>query len=424
MTDTLIAPLFVRRETYVHMVDAAKRAAADPAQLRDLLDAIDVLEKERAQNEWTVDDDATMEAIGRGYLIGDENGYYNFVWPEERDSEKRPLRTLWESDDRQQIVVVIDQPAIPSETVKKLVKFGALCPQPIHVVPQGPFTTLSIGSIDSSSHFEARHLKSPWRGVKSSEKNVEGGWLISGNDEPVAWVAFGHDVENLANCMNMVFRLENDVSRYGGGASWSFRREIAQQGIVGLISTLRHSISPTERFEEAPPKELEYFGIGMVQDVRQFIADARPHRFNGPPLEEDRPIGPRPPIARTYRLASSAGEAEAVEDGEAVRLRLNVVGDRSIYVVVPCDRLTSVYRMLWLSGQKAEQKRKSIGKPSAHTYYKVLEPPKVDLAKDGTILVTLVTHETSPIVFDMGRSDAQRLAGALVTASEAWVKYN
>jgi hypothetical protein len=228
MTVTPPAPIVLNRAAYLAMVQAAAKAARDPAELPPLLGVIEVLEAERDLQEWSAADQETLEAIrpGHGGVVGDERGYYPLHARDHAEPlpGEAPRRTLWPGQPGARALVIVDQPPIPAERVHRLLQKGALRPTDVWGLKGSPFRAFAI---------RRRHNvdKPGWSRVGGSA--CEGAWLHSGTGQAVAWLALAHDAQYLADCVNAVMRLERDIARYVPPTP-AFPGHLERTGLVGL----------------------------------------------------------------------------------------------------------------------------------------------------------------------------------------------
>jgi hypothetical protein len=110
-----------------------------------------------------------------------------------------------------------------------------------------------------------------WISAPASKNVYEGAWLRSGTGEAIAWVRWSEEGSYLADCVNLILKLEREVSRYGG-ANPLFPHEIEPNGLVGLIRALRRSVAPQERWErDFPLEELSNEGKELENRLLEFL---------------------------------------------------------------------------------------------------------------------------------------------------------
>jgi len=272
MTAAPPAPIVVNRAAYLAMVQAAERAAQDPAEMPVLLEVIKVLEAERDLLEWSAADQETLEAIrpGHGGVVGDERGYY----PLHARGHAQPLpgeaprRTLWQGQPDERDLVVVDQPPIPAECVHRLLQKGALRPIDVWGLKGSPFRAFAIRRRNNVD-------KPGWSRVGGSES--EGAWLRSGTGQAVAWLPLAHDAQYLADCVNAVMRLERDIARYLPPTP-AFPGHLERTGLVGLVRALIDSLEPQERWELPAHAELRAAAEQLDRDLCQLLDDIAAYR--------------------------------------------------------------------------------------------------------------------------------------------------
>jgi hypothetical protein len=125
---------------------------------------------------------------------------------------------------------------------------------------------------------------------------------------------------------------------------------------------------------------------------------------------------PRSAPPQVYRVAS-ANEAESIETGQTIRLRLVVDGGKIVDLAISHEILPKLYRLLWAVGMRAEQVRKSAGSRNVVESFKLVEKSTVSVNSIDRILVTMLAAQTGPMVFDLDRDQARHLAGALLAAA-------
>jgi hypothetical protein len=108
-----------------------------------------------------------------------------------------------------------------------------------------------------------------------------------------------------------------------------------------------------------------------------------------------------------------------MEDGQTVRLRMEVDGDGPVDLLVPHEILPKLYRLMWAVGQRAESNRKGAGGRNVVETHKVVEQPTVNAHALDEIAVTLLSNGTGPLVYSLDRNQARLFAGALLAAAGA-----
>ncbi len=266
------APVLANRAAYLAMVQAAKRAAQDPAELPVLLEVIKVLEVERDLLEWSADDQETLEAIrpGHGGVVGDERGYYPLHARGHADPlpGEAPRRTLWRGQPGERDLVVVDQTPIPPDPVHRLLQKGVLRPTDVWGLKGSPFRAFAIRRRNNVD-------KPGWTRVGGSE--CEGAWLHSGSGQPVAWIPLAHDAQYLADCVNAVMRLERDIARYILPTP-AFPGHLERTGLVGLIRALAASLEPQERWELSAHSALRAAAKQLDRDLCRLLSDVAASR--------------------------------------------------------------------------------------------------------------------------------------------------
>jgi len=275
MTVAPPAPIVVNRAAYLAMVQAAQKAARNPADLPALLGVIQVLEAERDLLEWSVADQETLEAIRQGPrgVVGDERGYY----PLHARGHAQPLpgeaprRTLWRGSQGQPDIVVLDQPPIPAERVHRLLQKGALRPNDAWSQHGSPFRAFALRRRNSVD-------KPGWSSVAGAKG--EGAWLHSGTGRTVAWIPLAQDAQYLADCVNAVMRLGRDVARELPPTP-AFPGHLERTGLMGLMHALVDSLEPADRWASPAPAALRAVAERVDRDLCRLldhVAACRPER--------------------------------------------------------------------------------------------------------------------------------------------------
>jgi hypothetical protein len=264
-------PILVNRSAFTELVALARRAAEERSGTSELADAVLALEAERHRVEW----DDTDASVRMGRYVGDERGFFRWleVPPEARNNPGQPaLRELWRGGNDE--ITVVDQPPIPAARMARLESLGIAQPELWRHVAEAPFSFFYVGVPTLG------RIREPSLAVEKTAGAPGGAWIVAGvNREPLAWVGSDMDAAYMACAVNMALELEMDVTR-GSYGRHDFPEQICGSGIVGLIRMLRRSIEPEERWESEPPNTLRAAGAELEKRLGEFLAEARPHRFN------------------------------------------------------------------------------------------------------------------------------------------------
>jgi len=273
MTVAPPAPILLNRTAYFAMLLAVEKAAQDPAELPVLLEVIKVLEAERDLAEWSAADVETLEAVRRGHdgVVGDERGYY----PLHARGKAMPLpgeaprRTLWQGQPGGPAVVVVDQPPIAAERIHRLLHKGALRPTEVWGLKGSPFRAYAARRRNNVD-------KPGWSRVGGPEPE-SGAWLRSGTGQTVAWVPLADDARYLADCVNAVMRLGQDVAR-NVPPNLTFPGHLQRTGLLGLVHALVDALDPQERFAGDASSALRAAAEQLDRDLRQLLDDIAVYR--------------------------------------------------------------------------------------------------------------------------------------------------
>jgi len=277
MTVAPPAPILLSRATYLAMLLAAEKAAKDPAELPILLEVIKVLEAERDLQEWNATDVETLEAVRQGQdgVVGDERGYYPLhargqAMPQPGEA---PRRTLWQGEAGEPAIVVVDQPPIAAERIHRLLHKGALRPTEVWGLKGSPFRVFAARRRNNVD-------RPGWSRVGGSAPET-GAWLRSGTGQAVAWIPLADDARYLADCVNAVMRLGQDIAR-GIPPNLVFPGYLERTGLVGLVRALADALEPRERFAADAPSELRAAAAQLDRDLRQLLDDIAVYRRRPP----------------------------------------------------------------------------------------------------------------------------------------------
>jgi hypothetical protein len=272
MTVAPPAPILMSRVAYLAMQMAAEKVAKDPAELPVLLEVIKMLEAERDLQEWTAGDAETLEALRQGHdgVVGDERGYYSLHARGQAVSRpgEAPCRTLWHGAAGEPAIVVIDQPPIAAERIHRLLHKGALRPTEFWGLRGSPFRAFAVRRRNNVD-------RPGWSQVGGSEPE-SGAWLRSGTGQAVAWVPLADDARYLADCVNAVMRLGQDIAR-DVPPNPAFPGHLERTGLVGLVRALVDALEPRERFAPDASAELRAAAAQLDRDLRQLLEDIALH---------------------------------------------------------------------------------------------------------------------------------------------------
>jgi hypothetical protein len=283
MTAAPPAPVQLTRVAYLAMLLAAEKAAQNPAELPVLLEVIKMLEAERDLQEWNAADLDTLEAVRQGHhgVVGDERGYYN-LHPRPQAmplSGEAPRRMLWHGNPGEPAIVVVDQPPIAAERIHRLLHKGALRPTEFWGLTGSPFRAFVVRRRNNVD-------KPGWSRVSGSESEA-GAWLCSGTGQAVGWIPLADDARYLADCVNAVMRLGQDVTR-NVPPNPAFPGHLERTGLVGLVRALADALEPQERFGADTPAALRTAATQLDRDLRQLLDDIAVYRR-----------GPQGPVTQT-----------------------------------------------------------------------------------------------------------------------------
>lgn len=269
--------VLLSRTAYDGLLSTAQSASIDPANLDLLIEAIGELERKRYDYELDEVEHKLMSSDFYNGLVGDDAGYYPLAQEDPRYRDKSiPTRCIWNGkglSGEMRAVFVVDTAAIPKSLVDSLARKGYLKHyNNISQLSNSPF------SFFSRVNFRREAYGSRWSVSQESNRRYTGAWLISGGGDSIAWFPDHTDAIYLADCVNAILTLENNVRRYGGAPDQRFPARLIEGGIFELVWILVHSIYPTERFEEDPPHELQERGRRLLTELRRFYDDASPHR--------------------------------------------------------------------------------------------------------------------------------------------------
>jgi hypothetical protein len=277
MTVAPPAPILLSRTAYLAMLLAAEKAAKDPGELPILLEVIKVLEAERDLQEWNATDVETLTAVRQGQdgVVGDERGYYLLhargqAMPQPGDM---PCRTLWQGEAGEPAIVVVDQPPIAADCIHRLLHKGALRPTEVWGLQGSPFRAFAARRRNNVD-------KPGWSRVGGSAPEA-GAWLHSGTGQAVAWVTLADDARYLADCVNAVMRLGQDIAR-SIPPNLAFPGYLERTGLVGLVRALADALEPRERFAGDASSELRAAAAQLDRDLRRLLDDIAVYRRRPP----------------------------------------------------------------------------------------------------------------------------------------------
>jgi hypothetical protein len=273
MTVAPPAPILLSRTAYLAMLLAAEKAAKDPGELPILLEVIKVLEAERDLQEWNATDVETLTAVRQGQdgVVGDERGYYLLhargqAMPQPGDM---PCRTLWQGEAGEPAIVVVDQPPIAADCIHRLLHKGALRPTEVWGLKGSHFRAFAARRRNNVD-------KPGWSRVGGSAPET-GAWLHSGTGQAVAWIPLADDARYLADCVNAVMRLGQDIAR-SIPPNLAFPGYLERTGLAGLVRALADALEPRERFEGDASSELRAAAAQLDRDLRRLLDDIAVYR--------------------------------------------------------------------------------------------------------------------------------------------------
>jgi hypothetical protein len=203
--------------------------------------------------------------------VGDERGFYPLhargrAVPMPGEA---PHRVLWQGPVGGPDLVVADQPPIAAESIFRLLHKGALRPTEVWGLQGSPFRAFAVRRRNNVD-------KPGWSRVAGAEAHA-GAWLHSGTGQPVAWVPLADDARYLADCVNAVMRLGQDVAR-NMPPNLAFPGHVERTGLAGLVRALADALEPQVRFEADAPAGLRAAAAQLDRDLRQLLNDLAVYR--------------------------------------------------------------------------------------------------------------------------------------------------